>query len=183
MTTRLETDRLLLRPWTLDDAASLYEVAKDPLVGPPAGWPPHKSVDDSREVIAQYFLQDGCFAVTLKDDDNPIGMISLICGHRSNLPIPSNEGEISYWIGSNYWGQGLIPEAMRAVIQYGFEQLNLTTQWCGYYEGNEKSKRVQEKCGFRWHHKEPGCWFPLTDNDQVEENVSRLTQVEWVSIL
>ena len=48
---RFETDRLFLRPWTEDDAESLFEYAKDPAVGPIAGWPVHKSVDNSIEII------------------------------------------------------------------------------------------------------------------------------------
>lgn len=174
----LETERLILRPWRISDATDLYKYAKDERVGPIAGWPPHKSVEESENIIKTIFSQKGVFAVTLKDDDTAIGCIGLITGTNSNFPLPDNEGEISYWIGVPYWGQGLIPEAMRAIIRYGFEELNLTTLWCGYFDGNEKSKRAQEKCGFKHHHTCKEQYYPLTDDRRIE-HVSRLTRSEW----
>ena len=164
----LETGRLLLRPWRESDVESLYEYASDERVGPIAGWPVHESVEFSSEVIRTYFSQPGVYAVTLKGEDKAIGMISLIRGTESNFDIPDDEGEISYWIGVPYWGQGLIPEAMREVIRHGFEDLRLKRLWCGYFDGNEKSKRAQEKCGFRHHHTEPMKYFPLTNDYRVE---------------
>ncbi len=137
-------------------------------MGAPAGWPVHESVEFSREIIRSVFSQPGVYAVTLKGEDKAIGMISLIRGAASNFGIPEDEAEISYWIGMLYWGQGLIPEAMREVIRYGFEDLKLRRLWCGYFDGNEKSKRAQEKCGFRHHHTEPLKYFPLTDDYRVE---------------
>ena len=95
----LETERLTLRPWKTSDAESLYRYARDERVGFPAGWPPHGSVADSKEIIRTVFSQDGVFAVTLKGQDTAIGCIGLIRGAASNLPISDNEGEISYWIG------------------------------------------------------------------------------------
>ena len=117
----LETERLTLRPWKTSDAESLYRYARDERVGFPAGWPPHGSVADSKEIIRTVFSQDGVFAVTLKGQDTAIGCIGLIRGAASNLPISDNEGEISYWIGVPFWGLGLIPEAMREIIRYGFD--------------------------------------------------------------
>ena len=116
---------------------SLYRYARDERVGFPAGWPPHGSVADSKEIIRTVFSQDGVFAVTLKGQDTAIGCIGLIRGAASNLPISDNEGEISYWIGVPFWGLGLIPEAMREIIRYGFEELALTNLWCCYFDGNE----------------------------------------------
>lgn len=175
----LITERLILRPWKISDAQSLYSYAKDDRIGPIAGWPPHKSVEESREVIRDIFSQKGVFAVTLKGDDTAIGCIGLLTELRSNFPIDDDEGEISYWIGVPFWGQGLIPEAMHEIIRYGFEDLGLTTLWCGFFDGNEKSKRAQEKCGFRHHHTNPEQYFQLTDDFRIE-HVSRLTKEEWL---
>lgn len=169
-TTTLHTKRTTLRPWRISDAESLYEYASDPRIGPAAGWPPHSSVDESRQIIRDIFMQDGVFAVTLKDagDDKAIGCIGLIRGAKSHFPIGEDEGEISYWIGVPFWGQGLIPEAMTEVIRYGFEDLGLSTLWCGYFDGNEKSRKAQEKCGFRHHHTNPATYFPMSDDVRVE---------------
>lgn len=174
----LTTDRLILRPWKETDADNLYLYAKDERVGPIAGWPVHKSVKESQEIIQTIFSQEGVFAVTLKENDAAIGCIGLIIGARSNFPISESEAEISYWIGVPFWGQGLIPEAMREVIRYGFEDLRLTTLWCGYFDGNEKSKRAQEKCGFKYHHTNEAQYYPLTDDIRIE-HISQLTRARW----
>lgn len=148
----IETERLVLRPWQETDTPDLYEYAKDERVGPIAGWPPHKSVEESAEIIKTIFTQEGVYAVTLKGENKAIGCVGVIRGAKSNFPISDTEGEISYWIGVPFWGKGLIPEAVKELIRYSFENLNLHTLWSGYFAGNEQSKRVQEKCGFKYHH-------------------------------
>ena len=174
----LTTERLLLRPWKESDAESLYQYAKDERVGPIAGWPAHRSVEESREVIRNVFSQEGVFAVTLKGDDTAIGCIGVIRGAKSNFPISEDEGEVSYWIGVPFWGQGLIPEAIREVIRYSFEELRLKALWCGYFDGNEQSRRAQEKCGFRHFKTNENLYCPLTD-DVRTEHVSRLDREDW----
>lgn len=148
----LETERLILRPWEETDAEECYKYAKDPQVGPIAGWPVHTSVDNSREIIKTVLSAPETYAVVLKTTGLPVGSIGLMLGKASNIGLPDTEGEIGYWIGVPYWGQGLIPEAVRELMKYGFEELKIEKMWCGYFDGNEKSKRVQEKCGFRYHH-------------------------------
>lgn len=179
MHTILETERTILRPWRLSDAEDLYLYASDDRVGPPAGWPPHRSVDESKEIIRNIFMRPGVFAVTLRGEDRAIGCIGIICGKESNFDIPDNEGEISYWIGVPFWGQGLIPEAMHAMIRYGFEEMGLTKIWCGYFDGNQKSKRAQEKGGFKHHHTSGPAFCQLTGDERIE-HVSLLTRQEWL---
>ncbi|MDR1674740.1 MAG: GNAT family N-acetyltransferase, partial [Oscillospiraceae bacterium] len=93
-------------------------------------------------------------AVTVKNDDTAIGSVGLLIGSASNLSINDNEAEIGYWIAEPFWGRGYIPEAVRELIRYAFEELNISKLWCGYFDGNVKSKRVNEKCGFKFHHTE-----------------------------
>ena len=83
-------------------------------------------------------------AVVLKETMQPVGSIGLMIGFASNIGIPDTEGEIGYWIGVPYWGQGLIPEAVREIMRHGFNDLNLEKVWCDCFGGNTKSKRVQE---------------------------------------
>ena len=154
----LETERLVLRPWREDDAEPLYTYARDPEVGPPAGWPPHTSVENSREIIRTVLSAPETYAVCLKTDGNPIGSIGL---HRNDLAELEDEYELGYWIGKPYWGQGLIPEASRELIRHAFEDLGMKRIWCGYYDGNEKSHRVQEKLGFVYHHTTEGIEVSL----------------------
>ncbi len=174
----LVTERLILRPWLESDAESLYQYAKNPNVGPIAGWPVHTSVENSREVIQNVLAVPETYAVCLKEDNKAIGSVGLTVGEKSNFNLPDNEGEIGYWIGEPFWGRGLIPEACRELIRHAFEDLGLCTLWCGYFDGNEKSKRVQEKCGFRYHHTDKDILWKLM-NDVRTEHVTRLTKEEW----
>ncbi|MBD5113291.1 MAG: GNAT family N-acetyltransferase [Ruminococcaceae bacterium] len=164
----LETERLILRPWSVDDAADLFEFARNPKIGPIAGWNPHKSVEESEEIIRSVLSAEGTFAVVLKSSGKAVGSIGLMRGKQSNLDIPDDEAEIGYWIGEPFWGKGLIPEAVRELIRYGFEDLKLNRLWCGYYDGNEKSKRVQEKCGFKYHHTKENVFCELINEIHTE---------------
>lgn len=173
-----KTERLILRPWTVEDAVNLYEYAKNPLVGPIAGWPVHTSVENSREIIKNILAVPETYAVCLKSDNKAIGSIGLLVGEKSNIEIPDDEAEIGYWIGVPFWGQGLIPEAVRCLIQYAFEELNRKKLWCGYFEGNEKSKRVQEKCGLRYQYTVKDKEWPLM-NDVRTEHITCITKAQW----
>mgnify|MGYP003422089760 CR=1 FL=1 len=164
----LITERLILRPWEESDVESLYEYAKDPQVGPIAGWPPHTSVEDSRDIIKSVLAVNETYAICKRQDNRAIGSIGLMRGEQSNLDIPEDEGEIGYWIGVPFWGQGYVSEAVRELIRHGFEDLKLNRIWCGYFEGNDKSKRVQEKCGFRYHHTNKDIYWALMDEVRTE---------------
>jgi len=148
-----ETKRLILRGWQESDAESLFKYAQNPNIGPIAGWAPHTSVENSREIIKNILSADEIYAVVLKQTGEAIGSIGLMMSKSeiNSIEMAENEGEIGYWIGEPFWGQGLIPEAVRELLRHAFEDLQLTAIWCGYYDGNEKSKRAQEKCGFSYH--------------------------------
>jgi [ribosomal protein S5]-alanine N-acetyltransferase len=164
----LETNRLILRPWQASDAQNLYKYAKDPQVGPIAGWPPHTSVENSLEIINGILSKPETYAVVLKGEGHAVGSIGLMIGAASNIGLPDTEGEIGYWVGAPYWGQGIIPEAVREMIRYAFEDLKLERLWCGYFDGNIKSKRVQEKCGFVYHHTNKDFLWPLMGDIRTE---------------
>ena len=174
----LETERLFLRPWKEDDAEDLYRYASDPAVGPIAGWPVHTSVENSREIIRGVLSAPDTYAVVLKETGCPVGSIGLMVGRASNIGLPDTEGEIGYWIGVPCWGQGLIPEAVRVLLRYGFEERKLEKIWCGYFDGNEKSKRVQEKCGFRYHHTAENVPCAIKGLLRTE-HITCLTREEW----
>lgn len=150
----LETRRLILRPWEESDAEELYRYAKDPAVGPAAGWMPHNNVENSRAIIRDVLSGPEIYAVVLKETGLPVGSVGIMFDKNSNTQMKENEAEIGYWIGVPYWGQGMIPEAVRELQRRCFEDLGCTAVWCGYYDGNARSERVQEKCGFRYHHTE-----------------------------
>lgn len=174
----LETERLILRPWSDSDAEDLYEYAKNQKVGPVAGWPVHTSVENSLEIIKSVLAVPETYAVCLKEDNRAIGSIGLMIGEKSNLEIADDEAEIGYWIGVPFWGQGLIAEAVRELMRYAFEDLNMKKVWCGYFDGNEKSKRVQEKCGFQYQFTNKDKEWPLM-NDIRTEHITCITKEQW----
>lgn len=146
----IETDRLILRPWVAADAAALYRHACDPAVADPAGWPAHSSPQMSAEVIRTYFAEPETYAVVLKATGEPCGCIGLVPPQAAHYPAMSpGAREIGYWIGRSLWGQGLIPEALKALIGHCRRNLGLRELWIVTYSGNTKSQRVADKCGFR----------------------------------
>lgn len=174
------TERLILRPWKETDAESLFKYAKDPAIGPIAGWPPHKSIDESRGVINNIFCGQECYAVCLKTDNIAIGCIELKLNGRTHMTKRDDECELGYWIGKEFWGQGLIPEAARELIRHGFEDLNMNVIWCGYYDGNMKSKRVQEKLGFVYHHTCEEVPVPLMGETRIG-HINYMTKEQWLA--
>jgi RimJ/RimL family protein N-acetyltransferase/GNAT superfamily N-acetyltransferase len=174
----LETKRLILRPWEESDAESLYKYAKDAQVGPIAGWPPHRSVDESLDVIRNVFNGQECYAICLKTDNVAIGCIELKLKGHTDMTERDDECELGFWIGVPFWGKGIVPEAARRLIRHGFDDLGMITIWCGYYDGNEKSKRVQEKCGFIYHHSCNEVPVPLMGETRIG-HTNILTREQW----
>lgn len=173
-----ETQRLILRPWEESDAENLYTYASDPRVGPVAGWPVHTSVENSRDIIRNVLSAPETYAVVLKETGHAVGSVGLKIGEFSDLDIPDTQAEFGYWLGVPYWGQGLIPEAVNELMRYGFEDLGLECIWCAYYDGNEKSKRVQDKCGFTYQYTKENIYVSLIDEYKTE-HVTLITKQNW----
>lgn len=144
----LETARTFLRPFEQSDAAQLYAYAKDPRVGPAAGWKPHGSVEESREIIRTVFAAPHVFAVVDKESGTVIGSAGFV-GRKYGETYEASD-EIGYALSVDYWGRGIMPEVVRELIRYGFEERGLDAIWCGHYEENLRSKRVVEKSGFMY---------------------------------
>ena len=177
---KLETERLILRRWEETDAEALFEYARDPEVGPIAGWPPHKSIEESLDVIRNVFSGPEAYALCLKDDGKAIGAIELkLSGNQLNdLASGDDECELGYWLGKPFWGKGYMPEAAEELLRHAFEDLGMQKVWCGYYDGNSKSKRVQEKCGFRYQWTTQDVDVPLMHEKRVG-HVNLLTKTDW----
>ena len=147
----LETERLFLRPWVDADAAELYRHACDPDVGPRAGWPIHTDEADSLRVIRGALSAPETYAVVLKETGLPIGSIGLKEPEVWDECAPADavQKEVGYWVGKAFWGRGIIPEAVNALLRRGFAELNCAVIWCAHSAFNGQSRRVIEKCGFR----------------------------------
>ncbi len=174
----LKTNRLILRRFEESDAENIYEYAKDPDVGPIAGWPPHKSASESLDVIRNVFSAAECYAVCLKEDGKAIGAIELKLNGHTDMTDRDDECELGYWLGRPFWGQGIMPEAAREMLRHAFEDLGMQNVWCGYYDGNTKSKRVQEKCGFRYQWTTKDVDVPLM-HEKRTGHVNLMTKDSW----
>ena len=173
----LETKRLILRPWEESDAEECYKYAKDPRVGPIAGWPVHTSVENSRKVIRDVLMVSETYAIVLKETGLPIGSIGL--HFHSGLAKKEDEAELGYWLGVPFWGQGLVPEAGEEMLRHAFEDLKLVRLWCGYFDGNVKSKRVQEKLGFKYQGMDEAVNVPQMG--EIRKGHSNLlTREDWM---
>ena len=147
-----ETKRLLLRPWMIEDAEKLYNIAKDPLVGPSTGWAVHENAEQSREVIENILSKPGNYAVVLKDTDEIIGDVGVKYKGASEVVRNDKEIEFGCWLSSKHWGNGYIPEAIESLQSFLITVKGIRGFWYGFYEGNEKSRRVAEKLGFTYSH-------------------------------
>ncbi|MCD2435424.1 GNAT family N-acetyltransferase [Acidaminococcus sp. NSJ-142] len=175
----LETERLILRRWEERDAEDLYKYASDPAVGPIAGWPAHQSLDESREVIKNVFNGKEAYAICLKEDNKAIGAIELKLNGHTDMTERDDECELGYWLGKPFWGQGIMPEAAREMLRHAFEDIGMSKVWCGYYESNTKSKRVQEKVDFKYQWTTEGVDVPLM-HEKRTGHVNAMTKEEWL---
>lgn len=170
----LQTERLILRPFLEEDAEAMFDNwASDPEVTKFLSWPTYKSIDDAHAILNQWlesydnpeFYQ---WAIVLKELGQPIGSISVV-----NLDNRVDLAEIGYCIGKNWWGQGIMPEALKAVMQYLFEVVGMQRLEAGHDPENSASGAVIRKCGFR---------YEGTLRRRIRSNRG-ITDVAWYSML
>lgn len=148
----LETERLILREFNENDLKDFYEYASVDGVGEMAGWIHHENIEKSKEILNLFINEDKVFAIVYKENNKVIGSLGI---EKYGMEDKLDEfkylygREIGYVLRKDYWGKGLMPEAVKCVIDYLFNELNLDFLTCGYYLFNNQSKRVQEKCGFK----------------------------------
>ena len=153
---KLETERLILREWSLTDLDDFFEYASNPDVGPRAGWSPHENKEKSLEILNHFIEGKKTFAIVYKKNNKVIGSLGVeFYGLEDKLTEFSNyQGRsIGYVLSKDYWGQGLMPEAVKILIDYLFNVLDYDFLLSGHFDFNDRSRRVQEKCGFKPYRK------------------------------
>lgn len=146
---KMETTRLIFRAWRDEDAEVLFRLASDPEVGPRAGWPPHRSADESLHIIRTVFHNETTWAIVLKETGLPIGAIGY--GPSCDCALPARPGEptVGYWVGRPYWNRGFCTEALAWMVDRVRRHTLLPSLISGHFTDNPASGRVMEKCGFR----------------------------------
>lgn len=142
----LETENLLLKMYSRDDAEDLYKYAKNPNVGPVAGWKPHENTEESLEIIEQMFIPTEAWAIREKGNDRVIGTIAL----ENDRHRDENSKEIGYSLAEDKWGNGYMTEACREVLRFAFEELGLNLVAICTGPDNLRSQGVIKKCGFTY---------------------------------
>ncbi|XOQ48934.1 MAG: hypothetical protein ACFWUM_08520 [Eubacteriales bacterium] len=146
-TREIRTERLILRPFTLDDAEDMYQYAKDPEVTKYARWKPHESIQDSLNLLEEWiksYSNPGYYswAIARKEDNRMIGCIGI-----TNVSDIDESGEVGYWLGKSWWGRGIMTEALKAVIRFVFEQCEFNRLEACHSVNNPASGCVMQKAG------------------------------------
>lgn len=152
----IETSRLILREWKMSDVDDMFEYASVPGVGEMAGWPHHPDRETSEYRVNKFIEEKKTFAIVYKENNKVIGSIGVefyAAEDKLSEFFDYKGRSIGYILSKDYWGQGLMPEAVKAVINYLFDVLDYDFLLCSYFDFNHQSKRVQEKCGFKPYRK------------------------------
>ena len=169
-----ETPRLVLRPFVREDAQAMFDNwASDPAVTKFLSWPTYRSVEDAHSILNVWlesyekpdFYQ---WAIVLKELNQPIGSISVV-----NSDDRVDMVEIGYCIGRNWWGRGIMPEALSAVMVYLFDEVGMQRIEAGHDPDNPASGAVLRKCGLQ---------YEGTLRRRIRSNRG-ITDVAWYSIL
>ena len=174
----IETERLRLIPWKEEYAQSLYNYAKDPDVGPAAGWKPHEDEAESLDIIRTLFLPNNVWAITEKTGGDIIGTVGLEPDKRRPLV---NSKEIGYSMSKEYWGKGLMTEAVSAVIDFAFEVYELDVLSACVWPSNEKSQKVVKKTGFTYEGTERRS-FKVYDGTVRDTKCYSILREEWIQM-
>ena len=148
---RIETDRLILRAWQESDLNDFFEYASVDGVGQRCGWLPHENREKSWQILSMFLDEKKTFALELKENHKVIGSIGLE-SRDADIGLDAHllGREIGYVLSKDYWGKGLMPEAVKAVIDHCFHELQFDWLTCGHFLWNDQSRRVVEKCGFQY---------------------------------
>ena len=146
----IRSARLTLRPWRESDLNDFFAYASVDGVGQMAGWTPHRTVEESQNILNMFI--EGRHVFALEMDGRVVGSLGVEAYREDHYPeLDDLMGrEIGYVLAKDCWGQGLMPEAVQAVVAWLFDEVGLDFIICGHFDHNSRSRRVIEKCGFRY---------------------------------
>ena len=169
----IETNRLLLRPFKASDLDDFYDYAKVPGVGERAGWRHHRSKQESLEVLNHFIESSEVFAIVLKETSKLIGSIGLHPRDKNPKIL-----DLGYVLSKDYWGKGLMSEAVLNILDYAFNVLNLEALTCGHFKENKASQRIIRKAGFRFL--KEGKYYSKNMNQEFDHLTYTLTKERFM---
>lgn len=143
----IELNRVCIREFVWSDLNDLYEICKNPNVGPNAGWKEHKSIQETRTILNKFIKEKETFAIVDKANNKCIGSIGVYKDYKRENP---NCRMIGYVLNELYWGKGIMSETLKGLIDFIFKNTNIMLLSIYHFPFNLKSKRVIEKCGFKY---------------------------------
>lgn len=150
-TQNIETERLLLRKFKIEDAKQMFDNwAKDPENVKYLSWKAHESIADTYRVLNNWIDEYQCdnsyrWCITLKDTNEVIGSIDVI-----EMKEIRSTCEIGYVVSKKYWNRGIMTEALRAIIKYLFDKVNFNRIQLRHMVDNPASGKVMMKCGMKY---------------------------------
>ena len=174
----LRTEQLTLRPWRETDLEDFYAYASVDGVGQMAGWKPHADREESRRIMTRFIENKKTFALEYRG--KVIGSLGIELYSEEKYPEFADKRcrSIGYVLSKDYWGRGLMPEAVGEAVRYLFEEAGLDVIFCAHFLSNRQSGRVQEKCGFR--HYAFGT-FETKFGTVEEDETNILTKEDWLA--
>lgn len=150
--TILESERLILRFWQIYDLSDFYEYASVPGVGEMAGWKRHESIEESKKILSLFMGQKDIFAIVSKEERKVIGSLGLKKSWAESFSEYQRlkVKEIGYALSKDYWGRGLMTEAVQRIIRFCFDTQGIEVLTVEHFIDNDRSRRVIEKCGFQY---------------------------------
>ena len=137
----METPRLVLRHWRESDLEDFLAFAADPAVMLDSGARPATTFEEEQTFFRRALWDSGCYAICLRENDRPIGYLHVDDGESHDL---------GYALARPSWGRGYMTEALAAMVRCAFERKHVDVLAIGHFQGNHRSRRVIEKCGFQY---------------------------------
>jgi ribosomal-protein-alanine N-acetyltransferase len=173
---KIETPRLFLRKYVVEDINDYFEYMSQPEVCNTLGFQPFTDKGVALKRLETETLRDN-FAIVYKENNKVIGHVSVFdvkAERYVGIEYAKNAKEIGFLLSKDYWGRGIMPEAVSAVVDYIFSQTPCEEIIIGHKVGNKQSERVQDKIGFKV--------IAVTKNEDGEAHVARkMTKQDWQS--
>lgn len=141
----LETQRLILREFKASDVHDFFAYAQNEKIGLMAGWSPHKTIEKTYTIIEKFMQNKEVWAIELKTEHKMIGLVGLLADRKRDNPESKMLG---YELSESYWGKGYSVEAIHALLNHGFNDLNIEIVSVNHYPFNIQSEAVIKKIGF-----------------------------------